>query len=368
MWLMDIETGTKTGPFHFFTVAGLCLLLGLCWAAEQPYRWHLVKQLPSRTWNALQVDAAPLRETRPPKLTSIFFLGARGWAVGEGGALARTLDSGVHWTTKSLDTKLQLFAVSFVNLSTGWMVGTIQHPTKLVILHSSDGGEHWESAKKTPQFNNSSIKALCVLDPNHGWAVGRAEIDGRGVGIILRMSTPTDWYMQYEEKAADGFLAISFVNSDQGWVLGTDRILHTEDGGAHWAEQYHADEKTDAFFTAVDFISNSEGWVVGGMYSGHAMHTTDGGRTWANLTLPTITPSRTDDGLFAYSVKFLDSRHGLIGSSNGRVLYTQNGGETWAIQNTGQHSAIRAFAATPGAVFAVTSGGTILDMASGFHP
>jgi photosystem II stability/assembly factor-like uncharacterized protein len=166
--------------------------------------------------------------------------------------------------------------------------------------------------------------------------------------------------------------AVQFVGSSQGWVIGSDRILHTTDGGQHWVTQYLTDPK--AGLATVDFTDASHGWVVGATT---ILATTDGGAHWRALPEPCnpirdvhfFTASdgiavagggagylgipsgggvllRTTDGgahwrrllspRAVQSVCFTSAQHGWLGAS-GNIYGTANGGQTWTLAVRGPH-------------------------------
>jgi Photosynthesis system II assembly factor YCF48 len=74
---------------------------------------------------------------------------------------------------------------------------------------------------------------------------------------------------------------VQFVSGSQGWVVGSDRILHTADGGRHWAIQYRTTPA--ARLGTADFVDARHGWVTG---TSEFLATTDGGAHWRSLPEP----------------------------------------------------------------------------------
>jgi hypothetical protein len=66
-----------------------------------------------------------------------------------------------------------------------------------------------------------------------------------------------------------------------GWVVGSDRILHTTDGGQHWTVQFRTSPA--AHLGAVDFTDARHGWVTA---ASQLLVTTDGGAHWRSLPEP----------------------------------------------------------------------------------
>jgi photosystem II stability/assembly factor-like uncharacterized protein len=75
--------------------------------------------------------------------------------------------------------------------------------------------------------------------------------------------------------------AVQFASASDGWVVGSDRILHTADGGQHWTIQLRTNQA--AGLRGVDLTDAKHGWVVGAT---QLLATTDGGAHWRSLPEP----------------------------------------------------------------------------------
>jgi photosystem II stability/assembly factor-like uncharacterized protein len=75
--------------------------------------------------------------------------------------------------------------------------------------------------------------------------------------------------------------AVQFASASDGWVVGSDRIMHTADGGQHWTVQLRAGRA--ARLSSADFTDAKHGWVVGAT---QLLATTDGGAHWRSLPEP----------------------------------------------------------------------------------
>ncbi len=123
----------------------------------------------------MRLDAVPKgsvpSEFRPPILTSLYFIdGNHGWAVGEGGTLARTTAGGQSWIVSEIRANAYLFSVCFTDQLNGWAGGEMGRPTHGVILQTWDGGVHWKLAKEVDEYRNSAITGISCVDSNHAWA------------------------------------------------------------------------------------------------------------------------------------------------------------------------------------------------------
>ena len=76
--------------------------------------------------------------------------------------------------------------------------------------------------------------------------------------------------------------------------------------------------------SGVWFVNRTTGWEVGD--AGTLLFTSDGGHTWAQQA------SHTDDDLF--DVRFVDDKTGWVVGEHGTVLHTTNAGHTWKAQRS----------------------------------
>jgi photosystem II stability/assembly factor-like uncharacterized protein len=158
--------------------------------------------------------------------------------------------------------------------------------------------------------------------------------------------------------------AVQFVSPSDGWVVGSDRILHTTDGGSHWATQFRTRPK--AQLGAIDFVDADHGWVTG---PSEILATTDGGAHWQSLPEP-CPPIRT--------VHFVSRRDGFavagVGVSywgvtdpplaGGILLRTTDGGARWHrlhappdVQSACFNNAQHGWLSAGGAIYGTADGG-----------
>jgi photosystem II stability/assembly factor-like uncharacterized protein len=183
--------------------------------------------------------------------------------------------------------------------------------------------------------------------------------------------------------------ALDFVDSQNGWALGPQQLLHTGDGGktwkAHrltdatimdffdknmgWVVTFRDEEKFDSsgmpqFRTVFDLgitkdggitwewketpldiwkltiISENEAWAICGIphfadtekefMSEILAHTNDGGKSWQEVALPLLAAN----SICLYDIFFLDKDRGwVLGKDNSKIyiLRTVDGGKTFAL-------------------------------------
>lgn len=118
----------------------------------------------------------------------------------------------------------------------------------------------------------------------------------------------------------EDLIAVYFINSNVGWVVGRNgTILHTQDGGLNWIQQ---DSGTENNLLAITCLDEKDCWTVGGPTA--ILHTDNGGREWKKVEI------KLSESLNA--VSFINKREGWAGGPDGLLVHTQDGGETWTQQ------------------------------------
>jgi photosystem II stability/assembly factor-like uncharacterized protein len=135
-------------------------------------------------------------------------------------------------------------------------------------------------------------------------------------------------------------------------------LLHAASLAQQFAWEPQAGGTTSALEAAA-FINPNQGWIVGG----------NKGVPWQRMT------SGVSDGLLC--VAFADANTGWAAGWSGKILKTTDGGNTWALQNsgtTGMHQSLFFLNATTGwavgssAILRTTDGGSTWLKASGSYP
>ncbi len=126
----------------------------------------------------------------------------------------------------------------------------------------------------------------------------------------------------------NNLFSVSFTDNLNGWAVGASgTIIHTSNGGLNWFLQ---NDGLDYPFVSVSFPTNNKGWIVANkfIYSHPVIiSTTNSGLNWNYFYYP-------DTNLIFRTVYFNDTLNGYIGTYNGLVLKTTNGGVNWiTIQN-----------------------------------
>jgi len=281
---------------------------------NQGTHWTFSVTLPETEYPRAQLEASNLppwhaqQSNTGQHLWSVHFVNRNdGWAVGEGGVIQQTQDSGNTWSPKASGTTDALYGVHFASATKGWAGGADG-----LILTTQDAGNTW-----TPQTSgvNVALNAVQFVDALTGWIVGNG-------GIVLGATDGgATWEAQNSGTSAE-LTGLHFINRSFGWLVGAGgTIRHTTNGGANWTAQTSGVNVT---LRGVHFPISTHGWAVGD--NGTILHTADGGATWVSQD------SGTNEALT--DVRFANVNEGCVVGANGTILHTINGGAMWFIPQT----------------------------------
>ena len=330
--------------------------------------WRLATKFPSKPETVIlsrndrkartprQTTPERFKGLKPPILESLFFTDQRkGWVVGNHGFVARTRDGGETWSSETLRPAADLNSVFFSSDMEGWIVGSEALSGERragIVMHTKNGGDAWIVQSRPGKFELSVLNEVVFANSEHGWAVGVVQEHGTVQGIIyVTLDGGQNWSVQYLAGQRSGSLSrVKFIDARVGWAIGEDVVLHTTDGGEHWAEQRH--DKGDYLFDIIS-VSPVDLWMVGG--NGLLLHTVDGGTTWQRSGLP----PKWQREWFS-RVLFIDNLRGWVVGDNGLILATTNGGKSWQLESTGKSAYLRAITVTSTGLFAAGNDGIIL--------
>ena len=169
----------------------------------------------------------------------------------------------------------------------------------------------------------------------------RAVVVGYGGKILETGDGGRTW--ETRESGVDTALySVDFSDEQHGFIAGQEGvILHTADAGKTWEKQEsnaYIDEgngKQALYLFALDAIDADHAWAVGDRSI--LTSTSDGGKTWKarkvamELDISGGQSLASADPVF-YDVKFTDAQHGWIVGEFGKIMHTEDGGETWKEQ------------------------------------
>lgn len=183
---------------------------------------------------------------------SVFFANQeRGWAVGSGGLVARTVDGGLNWEQGILEGAGTLYSVKFVSTQKGWISGQSRG------IYRTLDGITWQKQELSV---DADILSLHFVDSLNGWACGTQN-------TVLRWRSsggqPASWSSMniLGEPVNQQWRDIFFVDKDNGWLVGqTGRIYKSTDGGMNWVPEL---TEAQGILNSVHMLSTRRGWIVG---------------------------------------------------------------------------------------------------------
>lgn len=252
--------------------------------------------------------------------------------------LWKTEDGGYNWhlVSENDSPSMSINDMTFPDSLHGWIVGN-SHPgypeNSPVILRTEDGGRHWEPLSfpaeyfpNLPFAIDTLLYEVTFLDSLTGF-VG-------SIGSIFRTTDGgTTWdsthvprgYDQTGELFFPAVNDIAFVDSLHGWATGgtgldgAGTILHSTDGGVHWAV---SDSFTLAS-NAIAFASENFGAAFGGFWGAAVQVTSDGGNQWDSPWVQVPVP--------LFDGGWVDTTEGWAVGADGAIVHTTDAGSTWNV-------------------------------------
>lgn len=188
-------------------------------------------------------------------VSSLWFLDVKhGWYTvpGNPSVLMWTTDAGIHWNKKIMYGMVNLRAVHFISVDTGFVISTEAGGRKSVIMRTTDKGVSW-SGDHSPATDDWLFR-LQFFDSRRAYAVGQKT-----------MFRTTDGGQSWTGNPISGswsqFTDVRFMNADTGYITGNNGlILRTQNGGFTWECQ---ESGTNLDITGIAFPSRDRVFVSG---------------------------------------------------------------------------------------------------------
>jgi photosystem II stability/assembly factor-like uncharacterized protein len=238
-------------------------------------------------------------------LHGVHFLdAATGLAVGLGGTILRTVDSGNAWSILASGVKTGLTALHFPSPDTGYVAGWDG-----TVLRTSDAGRTWSQCSTGTDKNLWDIH---FVTPNTGYAVGDE-------GVVIQTENGGLSWNARPINAPYSLLSAQFISEDTGFVAGGGgTLLKTVNGGRDWAVLRSSGEGD---IRSLYFPNSSTGCAVGSV---GVLGTRNGGASWDTLSPRGAT-------LESVECRNPDSVNAV--GAGGTAIRSLNGGRLWQTQN-----------------------------------
>jgi photosystem II stability/assembly factor-like uncharacterized protein len=197
-----------------------------------------------------------------------FIDGSTGCAVSAEGNIFRTSDACKSFTAVKSTGGRSLADIYFVDDEVGIACGD-----NGTLLRTSDGGSTWDVQNVDTMWN---LAGIGFSDDEFGIVVGNVnsgEEMGRSV-IGISSDQGASWNFQLTEYR--NLRCVDVVPTAHAWILGSESLAYTTDGGRSWDAVASAGNGANSLF----FVDVQHGWEVGD--AGLLRHSTDGGWSWQN--------------------------------------------------------------------------------------
>jgi len=190
----------------------------------------------------------------------------------------------------------------------------------LIVLISALGIQAQDSWQKHDSPVSVDLHNVFFASDSIGW------ITTHKTGEILHTNdSGNNWFLQ--AKLDSMYIEdIYFLNKNVGWISGQyGLVFKTVDGGKNWEKHKIADDKS--WIYSLHFFNKKKGIAVGMREETPAavyLKTSNRGNNW--IDMKEMVPRSPYE-----PVTFLNDQEGYIGGL-GKIIYTDNGGNTWQTQ------------------------------------
>jgi photosystem II stability/assembly factor-like uncharacterized protein len=259
--------------------------------------------------------------------------GARLVAVGEHGVVIYSDDTGVSWHQAKVPVDVLLTAVAFATPMDGWASGHFG-----VILHTGDGGITWQKQIDGREVDQLAVRAAQVATAEHSTQPTAPLAEKRAARFL-------------DEGPDKPFLAIQVLSSNAAIVVGAYRMAErTSDGGRTWQDM-SLDVGDPLSHNLYDITQAGTDFYIA-CETGLVFRSVDQGQTFPEVsptgdaTLFGILGTR-DGGVFTFGVA-------------GSAYLSHDGGTTWKAISVGtQSSLVAGIVLKSGAILLASESGTL---------
>lgn len=219
----------------------------------------------------------------------------------------------IRWSFPGLMVCFAFFLILTPTASGIVMLGTMFND---FFFNPTQSETTWETLNQDYVSNDIEPRDIKFVNATHGWVLSQRE-SGILHGIILHTNDSGDsWYQQYYNES-QRFAQIAAIDSETLWVTAIGGVFHTENGGSIWNKTKIGD--ANDFFYAIYFFNRTHGWTT----SREIMYkTTDSGQSWEAVD------SWTFDDDWGLMIHFVSPLEGWIIGFFG-IYHTGDDGATW---------------------------------------
>lgn len=235
-----------------------------------------------------------------------------------------TTDRADNWNINLDVIKSWLKSVVFSSYSNGVAVGYDG-----AILKTTDGGINWSSIIAPGNTYGRHFNSVCFADSLIGYIAGGWPADDSIQTILKTTDGGSTWNIQ-SDNLGYWLRSISFSDALNGMAVGDHgTILKTTDGGSNWAPLTVPGNAGTRDYQSVYMLNSLTALIVGGNRSNDSIQTilktTDGGSNW-NVVLDHLGP-------MLKSIDFAGVSQAYIVGNRGVILHSTDKGDSWTPVN-----------------------------------
>jgi photosystem II stability/assembly factor-like uncharacterized protein len=229
------------------------------------------------------------------------------FAVGDGGAIYRSIDDGATWSVSSAGQGGKLWDITFSNKSNGIAVGA-----NGTVVVTTNGGISWVNRS----LDNNNYRSVAMIGQT-AYITGD-DNDGNGV-VTATTDLGTTWqHLITFSNQTYPMLGVAMASLTDICVVGWyGDIGITDYGFNNWSNVSIAATRASLFSIAMPGFKDM--YVV--CDSGLIFHSQDSGKVWIK--------QNSGVGAVLRHVAFLDAKTGIAVGDGGTVILTKDGGASW---------------------------------------
>jgi len=267
-----------------------------------------------------------------------------GWGASSGAVALRTVNGGLEWDSTILSNGAFVFSVTFTDPDHGYAAGCLNGGASGAVFKTSNGGDSWSYSNFSATYGLYDVE---FADTDIGYACG-------WLGKIYKTTNGGSSWAPVSSGTSDVLRWMSIVDENTGYIVGgsnwnNPNRLFKMTNGSNWSSVHTF---SGSVIGGVHFFDADTGIVCGGNNGEFIEKTYDGGDTW-------VSKYSSNSGLFQ-SIQFDENGTGWACGNNGRVVRSEDFGETWIEDDpTVPASTLLGIYGTDNAVYTVGTNGNI---------